>query len=77
MRKVATLRDLHLKTGEILSEVAEGDTYVIHRKGMAVAELRPLDGLRVTTRLPDREEYFRSLPLDKSDSGRMLEEDRT
>jgi antitoxin (DNA-binding transcriptional repressor) of toxin-antitoxin stability system len=77
MRKTATLRELHLKTGEILAEVAEGQSYVIRRKGVIVAEIRPLDKLPPTTRLPDREEYFKSLPLVKTDSGRILEEDRT
>ncbi|HUI53587.1 MAG TPA: hypothetical protein VLY04_01360 [Bryobacteraceae bacterium] len=77
MRKNATLRELHLRTGAILSEVSDGKTFVIQRKGVAVAELRPVGRQLPTARMPDREAFFRSLPRDKSDSGRMLEQDRT
>jgi hypothetical protein len=41
-------------------------------RGVPVAEPRP-----VTERLPDRESLILKLPLSKTDSGRIMEEDRT
>ena len=76
MRRKATLRQLHLKTSELIKHVANGDTFVIEKRGAPVAELRPLSHESPTSPLPDREEFLISLPRVKVDSGRILEEDR-
>jgi antitoxin (DNA-binding transcriptional repressor) of toxin-antitoxin stability system len=76
MGKKATLRDLHLKTSEIVKQVADGETFVIEKQGTPVAELRPLSRQSPTARMPDREAFLRSLPRVKTDSGRILEQDR-
>lgn len=70
------MRDLHTKTSEIVREVAGGETFIIEKRGVAVAEIRPLSELPPTRRLPDREKLIRRLPQSKVDSGRILEEDR-
>lgn len=77
MRRKATLRDLHLKTSEIVKQVANGATFVIEKRGTPVAELRPLTGQLPTRQMPDREVFIRNLPQVKTDSGRMLEQDRS
>jgi len=77
MSMKATLRDLHLKTSEIVGRVAEGETIVIERRGTPVAELRPVGRQAPTARMPDREALLRKLPRVKVDSGRILEQDRT
>ncbi len=77
VRRKATVRDLHLKTSEIVKRVTEGETFVIEKQGNPVAELRPLSGPQPTRRLPDREEFLQRLPPVKLDSGRILEEDRS
>ena len=41
MRK-ASVRDLHIRTSELVREAAEGGIIVIERRGEPVAELRPL-----------------------------------
>jgi antitoxin (DNA-binding transcriptional repressor) of toxin-antitoxin stability system len=76
MRKKATLRELHLNTSEIIKRVANGETFVIERRGAPVAELRPF-ARRTHASMPDREEFIGTLPRVKLDSGRILEEDRT
>ena len=73
--KRTSVRDLHLKTSAIVSEVTEGQTFVIEKRGVPVAELRPLQGLPSTRRMPDRERLIRRLPK-VPDTGRILEEDR-
>ena len=75
MRK-ASVRELHQKTGEIVKQVANGETFVIEDEGVVVAEIRPAPELRPTAKLPDREEFIRSLPLAMA-SGKILEEDRS
>ena len=74
--ETASVRDLHLKTSAMLKEVAKGQVFVIENHGVPVAELRPITATR-STKLPDREAILRRLPVSKTDSGRMLEEDRT
>ena len=73
----ATVRDLHLNTSGLIRNVVEGQTYVIEYRGKPVAELRPAAATRKRGRpLPDREAFIRRLPMSKTDSGRILEEDR-
>jgi antitoxin (DNA-binding transcriptional repressor) of toxin-antitoxin stability system len=76
MRKTASIRDLHLKTSEIVRQVAGGDTFTIEKQGTPVAEIRPLPSRPARRRLPNREKFISSLPMVKTDSGRILEEDR-
>lgn len=73
--RTASVRDLHLKTSAIVKEVAQGETFVIEKQGVPVAELRPLQTLPSSRRLPNREALLAKLP-QALDSGRILEEDR-
>jgi len=76
MRKRASVQDLHLKTSEIVRQVADGDTFIIVKEGTPVAEISPLPSRPSKRRLPNREKFIGSLPMVKTDSGRILEEDR-
>ena len=80
MRK-ASVRELHIRTSELVREASAGSVIVIERRGEPVAELRPL------TKSPGisaakKEEIFRSMqelwnrlpPV--SDSTLDLEDDR-
>jgi antitoxin (DNA-binding transcriptional repressor) of toxin-antitoxin stability system len=73
----ANARQLHLNTSDILKQVAGGETYVIERRGIPVAELRPYQPDAEPRPFPNREEFISGLPLVKTDSGRFLEEDRS
>jgi antitoxin (DNA-binding transcriptional repressor) of toxin-antitoxin stability system len=70
----ATVRELHLNTSALIKNVAQGATYVIEYRGRPIAELRPVTERRRGRPLPDREEFIRSLPMSKTDSGRIIEE---
>ena len=74
--KRGTVRQLHLNTSSIIQEVARGETFVIEKRGVPVAELRPLQTSPSRRHLPDRETLLARLPA-ALDSGRILEEDRT
>lgn len=71
-----SIRELHLRTGEIVDRAASGRSVQISRRGVAVAELRALPDEPARLTLPDRSKLLARFPALRSDSGRMLEEDR-
>jgi prevent-host-death family protein len=74
--RTASIRDLHIRTSELVREAADGSVIVIEKRGEPVAELRPISTKRVRPRLPDLTELWGRLPTVEGDSGRFLEEDR-
>lgn len=75
MRK-ASIRDLHIRTSELVREAAQGAIIVIERRGEPIAELRPLPQKQPKPDLPDMREIWSRFPSVNSDSGHFLEEDR-
>jgi len=74
--KRASVRDLHLNTSAIVREVAQGESFIIEKQGVSIAELRPIQALPPTRKLPDREDFILKLKRSR-DSGRILEQDRS
>jgi prevent-host-death family protein len=74
--RTASIRDLHIRTSELVREAAEGTVIVIERRGEPVAELRPIRRKAAKSRLPDMTDLWRRLPSVPGDSGHFLEEDR-
>ena len=74
--KSASIRDLHIRTSELVREASDGAVIVIERRGQPVAELRPLPKKRPKPPLPDMRDLWRRFPTVTTDSGRFLEEDR-
>jgi len=78
----ASIRDLHIRTPEKVSEAAEGCIIVIERRGEAVAELRPLsDAGKLTPDAKKRiwaqmEKARASMPPMPDNTTRFIEEDR-
>ena len=73
--KSSTVRELHLKTSEIVRRVAEGESFIIEKRGVPVAEIHPISD-RPRPRMPNREALIMSGP-ETMDSGLILEQDRT
>jgi prevent-host-death family protein len=73
--KSSTVRELHLKTSDIVRQVAAGESFIIEKRGVPVAEIRPISD-RPTPRMPDREALILGEP-ETMDSGLILEQDRT
>jgi antitoxin (DNA-binding transcriptional repressor) of toxin-antitoxin stability system len=65
-----------LQTSAIVRAVAEGESYIVEKSGVPVAELRPLEQKPATRRLPNREAIISKMRR-VGDSGRILEEDRS
>jgi prevent-host-death family protein len=74
--KTASIRDLHIRTSELVREAAGGGVILIARRGEPVAELRPIAKRPARVRLPDMSRRWRRFPSVATDSGRFLEEDR-
>ena len=72
----ASIRDLHIRTSELVREAAAGAVIVIERRGEPVAELRPITKKSAGSRLPDLTEFWERMPSVPFDSGRFLDEDR-
>ena len=74
MRK-ASIRELHIRTSELVREARNGEVIVIENRGEPVAELRPLSKA-TKPKLPDMTRFWNEFPQVSGDSGRFLEEDR-
>jgi antitoxin (DNA-binding transcriptional repressor) of toxin-antitoxin stability system len=74
--RTTSIRELHIRTSELVREASGGAVIVIERRGEPVAELRPLSRKPAKTRLPDMSRLWRRFPSVAGDSGRFLEEDR-
>jgi antitoxin (DNA-binding transcriptional repressor) of toxin-antitoxin stability system len=72
----ASIRDLHIRTSELVRQASEGATILIERRGQPVAELRPISKPQLGVRLPELTEIWERFPAVPGDSGRFLEEDR-
>jgi prevent-host-death family protein len=71
----SSIRDLHIRTSELVREAEEGAVIVIERRGEPVAELRPLTKKKHVP-FPDLSALWESMPQVTTDSGKFLEEDR-
>jgi antitoxin (DNA-binding transcriptional repressor) of toxin-antitoxin stability system len=69
--KRAAIRDLHIRTSELVREAAQGEVIYIQRRGKTVAELGP-----VQNRLPDMTEFWERMPQIPGDSTDIISEDR-
>lgn len=74
--KKASIRDLHIRTSELVRDAADGAVIVIENRGRPVAELRPLSNARPEPKLPDMSRFWELFPQVPGDSGKFLEEDR-
>jgi prevent-host-death family protein len=72
--KSSSVRDLHLKTSEIVRQVVAGESFIIEKRGVPVAEIRPISDVP-KPRMPNREALIMSGP-ETMDSGLILEQDR-
>jgi len=77
MKKVS-IRDLHLRTGSVVQEAAEGEVIIIEKRGVAVAELRRVRSKRTigeVFRERERTGFFKNLPKGNW-ADRFISEDR-
>lgn len=74
MRKTS-IRDLHIRTSELVKEAEEGAVIVIERRGEPVAELHPIQKKRRVP-LPDFAAIRARYPSINVDSTEIINQDR-
>jgi antitoxin (DNA-binding transcriptional repressor) of toxin-antitoxin stability system len=76
--KKASIRDLHMRTGGLVQEAADGETIIIEKRGVAVAELRPIRKRTAAEVFRERElsGYFSKLRKTDSQIDRFISEGR-
>ncbi len=75
MRK-ATIRDLHLRTGAIVQQAAEGHVIVIEKRDVPIAELRPLERPSPAKVFRELEPFLAKFQKLKGDSGEFISKSR-
>jgi prevent-host-death family protein len=73
--KQLSVRELHHRTGAIINEVAGGDVVIIVKRGVPVAELRPVTPAAKGFP-PQHWEHLKKFPKLNGDSGRHISRDR-
>jgi len=77
--KKASIRDLHMRTGALVQEAADGEIIIIEKRGVAIAELRSLPKKRTAAEVFRERElsgYFAKLRKTNSQIDRFISEDR-
>ena len=72
----ASIRDLHIRTSELVRDAAAGAVIVIERRGEPVAELRPLPKRPAKLKFPNMGRIWKTFPQLSGDSTHFVEEDR-
>ncbi|HUI54566.1 MAG TPA: type II toxin-antitoxin system prevent-host-death family antitoxin [Bryobacteraceae bacterium] len=75
MRK-ASVRDLRIRTSELIRDAENGEVIVIERRGEPVAELRPISRKPRKIKLPDMRRFWNDFPQVPGDSTRFISQDR-
>ncbi len=75
--RTASIRDLHIKTSELVRDAANGEVIIIERRGEPVAELHPLKP-KAVVRFPfeEMEKFWARMPVFEGDSTDDISEDR-
>lgn len=73
--RTSSVRDLHIRTSELVREAAAGGVIIIERRGQPVAELRPI-AAEPKPVFPDMSRFWNDFPQLTSDSSRFVGEDR-
>ena len=76
--KKASIRDLHMRTGALVQEAADGEVIIIEKRGVAIAELRRLQKPTAAEVFRERERsgYFTKLRKINIDIDRLISEGR-
>lgn len=74
--KKASLRDLHMRTGALVQEAADGEVIIIEKRGVPVAQLQRLPTAGEAFRELERSGYFARMRQTNSHIDRFISEDR-
>ena len=77
MKKV-NVRDLHMRTGALVEEAADGEAIIIEKRGVPVARLRKVHKLTWAAAFRDleRQGYFKRMGKTNTQIDRIISEGR-
>ena len=76
--KKASIRDLHMRTGALVQDAADGEVIAVEKRGVVMAELGPIRTLTTAEvfRARERSGYFKKLRKTNSNIDRYISEGR-
>ncbi len=76
--KKANIRELHMRTGALVKEAADGEAIIIEKRGVAVAQLRNVHKRTLADAFRDleRQGYFKRMGKTNTQIDRIISEDR-
>ena len=75
----ASIRDLHMRTGALVQEAADGETIVIEKRGVPVAELRSIPKILTAAEVfaeRERSGYYKRMRKMNTQIDRFISEGR-
>ena len=76
--KKANVRDLHMRTGALVEEAADGEAIIIEKRGVPMARLRKVHKLTWAAAFRDleRQGYFKRMGKTNTQIDRIISEGR-
>ena len=77
--KKASIRELHMRTGALVKEAADGEAIIVEKRGVALAQLRNVHKKRTLAdafRDMERQGYFKRMGKTNTQIDRIISEDR-
>ena len=72
----ASVRDLHIRTSELVRDAVAREVIIIESRGEPVAVLRPLSKTRRKIKFPDMTRFWNEFPQLPGDSTTFIGQDR-
>jgi antitoxin (DNA-binding transcriptional repressor) of toxin-antitoxin stability system len=74
--KTVSIRELHMRTGALVQEAAEGEVIIIQKRGVPMAQLRRRQTIAEAFRDLKRNGYFKRMGKTNTQIDRIISEDR-
>jgi antitoxin (DNA-binding transcriptional repressor) of toxin-antitoxin stability system len=74
--KTVSIRELHMRTGALVQEAAEGEVIIIQKRGVPMAQLRRRQTIAEAFGDLKRSGYFKRMGKTNTQIDRIISEDR-
>jgi prevent-host-death family protein len=74
--KTVSIRELHMRTGALVQEAADGEVIIIEKRGVPVAQLQRRRTTTEAFRDLERSGYFKRMGKTNTQIDRIISEDR-
>jgi prevent-host-death family protein len=74
--KTVSIRELHMRTGALVQEAADGEVIIIEKRGVPMAKLQRRQTIAEAFRDLKRSGYFKRMGKTNTQIDRIISEDR-